>query len=85
MFERFGAGGLGIKNDGKGKFDFLTFYEREAATFQANGIEPGELIHLVNNTVGWDVAGHTRISLRHGEVANVDELVDAGASAEEDF
>jgi len=39
----------------------------------------------MNSAIGRNVLGDARVALGHREVADVDELVDAGASAEEDF
>ena len=67
-----------------GLFDVLPFCNGETSTSQSNDVEAGEEIDLVDDAVGRDVAGHAGVALHHGEVANVNELVDGGSASKED-
>ena len=85
FFQRLVAGEFGIQNEGIGKFDFHSFFAGESAPPQTDYVESRELIDFVNNAIGRDVTGHATVPLGHRKISHVDELVNGGATSEEDL
>jgi len=77
------ARGLGGKEQLVDLFDFASFLGSKAPASESDDIESGELIDLVDDAIGRNIAGHAGVSLDHREVADVDELVNGGPASKE--